>query len=153
MFGIGVTEIILILVVALVIVGPEKLPELAKTIAKGFNEFKRTTNDLKRSFEWNSDNSSRRGRGDAPLSASSDEEADVEEDAVVEDEPRKEPLVPKPKKSVKKTASAGKPVTKKTSVRKRAPAGKAPARKVSTRKAPAGRAPARKKKPDEGGVS
>ena len=51
MFGIGFTEILLILIVALVIIGPEKLPELAKTIGKAFNEFKRTSNDIKRTIE------------------------------------------------------------------------------------------------------
>jgi Tat protein translocase TatB subunit len=51
MFGIGVTEILLILIVALIVVGPEKLPEFARTIGKTFNEFKRTSNDLRRTIE------------------------------------------------------------------------------------------------------
>ncbi len=39
MFGLGVGEILVILVIALVFIGPKKLPELAKTLGKGFSEF------------------------------------------------------------------------------------------------------------------
>lgn len=51
MFGIGMTEVLLILAVALVILGPKKLPELAKTLGKAFGEFKRSVNDLKSSID------------------------------------------------------------------------------------------------------
>ena len=47
MFGIGMTEIIVILVIALIVIGPEKLPELAKTLGKGMAEFKRATDDFR----------------------------------------------------------------------------------------------------------
>lgn len=47
MFGLGMTEIVLILVIALVVVGPKKLPEVAKGLGKGFAEFKKTMNDFK----------------------------------------------------------------------------------------------------------
>ena len=46
-FGIGTGEILIILVIALIIVGPHKLPELAKMLGKGFTEFKRAADDLK----------------------------------------------------------------------------------------------------------
>ncbi|MCD6291950.1 MAG: twin-arginine translocase TatA/TatE family subunit [Deltaproteobacteria bacterium] len=49
MFGIGITEIIIILVVALLVVGPKKLPELAKTLGRGLAEFRRTADDFKSS--------------------------------------------------------------------------------------------------------
>ena len=39
MFGLGVGEIAVILVIALVFIGPKKLPELARTLGKGFREF------------------------------------------------------------------------------------------------------------------
>ena len=39
MFGLGVGEILVILVIALVFIGPKKFPELAKTLGKGFSEF------------------------------------------------------------------------------------------------------------------
>jgi Tat protein translocase TatB subunit len=43
MFGIGMQELIIIAIIALIIVGPKKLPDLAKTLAKGFSEFKKAT--------------------------------------------------------------------------------------------------------------
>ena len=49
MFGIGLTEVIIILVVALLVVGPKKLPELAKTLGRGMAEFRRTADDFKSS--------------------------------------------------------------------------------------------------------
>lgn len=51
MFGIGLPELILILGVALIVVGPEKLPEMAKSIAKGMLELKKTASALKESFD------------------------------------------------------------------------------------------------------
>jgi len=50
MFGIGLTEILLILVVALLVVGPKKLPELARTLGKGLAEFRRTADEFKESI-------------------------------------------------------------------------------------------------------
>ena len=47
MFGIGLPEMILIMALALIVVGPDKLPELARSIAKGVLELKRTVNSLK----------------------------------------------------------------------------------------------------------
>ena len=43
MFGIGVPELILILVVGLIVFGPGKLPEVARSLGKGVREFKRAT--------------------------------------------------------------------------------------------------------------
>jgi len=51
MFGIGMPEILIILAVALIVIGPKKLPDLAKTLGKAFGEFKRSINDLKESVE------------------------------------------------------------------------------------------------------
>lgn len=51
MFGIGMPEMLLILAVALIIIGPKKLPELAKTLGRALGDFKRATNDLKDSIE------------------------------------------------------------------------------------------------------
>jgi len=55
MFGIGMTEILVILAIALVVLGPKKLPELAKTLGKAFGEFKRSINDIKSSVEIDTD--------------------------------------------------------------------------------------------------
>ena len=43
MFGMGMPEIILILAVALIVLGPKKLPEIAKSLGRGIAEFKKPT--------------------------------------------------------------------------------------------------------------
>jgi sec-independent protein translocase protein TatA len=48
---VGVQEMIAIFLVALVLFGPKKLPELGRTIAKAITEFRRASNDLKATFE------------------------------------------------------------------------------------------------------
>jgi Tat protein translocase TatB subunit len=55
MFGIGMPELLLLLAIALIVVGPKKLPELARALGRGFAEFKKATNELKESLETNTD--------------------------------------------------------------------------------------------------
>ena len=50
MFGIGMSELLLILVLALIVIGPNKLPDIARALGRGFAEFRKATDDLKRSF-------------------------------------------------------------------------------------------------------
>ncbi len=50
MFGIGFPELILIMAVALIVVGPDKLPELAKSLGKGIVELKKAASSLKESL-------------------------------------------------------------------------------------------------------
>ncbi len=47
-FGIGPLELIIILVVALLVFGPKKLPEIANTIGKAVREFRKTTTEITR---------------------------------------------------------------------------------------------------------
>ncbi len=51
MFGIGMQELLLILVIALIVLGPKKLPDVAKALGKALNEFKRATSDFKESLD------------------------------------------------------------------------------------------------------
>ena len=51
MFGIGMPEMLLILAVALIVFGPKRLPELAKSLGRALGEFKRATSDLKQTIE------------------------------------------------------------------------------------------------------
>jgi len=51
MFGLGMPEILLILALALIVIGPKKLPDLAKTLGRAMGEFKRSAQDFKRSID------------------------------------------------------------------------------------------------------
>ena len=50
MFGIGMTELMVILVIALLVLGPKRLPEMARSLGRGLAEFRRASNDLRREF-------------------------------------------------------------------------------------------------------
>ena len=51
MGSIGMPEMLVILVIALIIFGPRKLPELGKSLGKSLAEFKRASNDLRSTLE------------------------------------------------------------------------------------------------------
>lgn len=55
MFGIGMPEMLLILAIALIVIGPKKLPDLAKSLGKALGEFKKATNELKDSIQIDSE--------------------------------------------------------------------------------------------------
>ncbi|MDY0269502.1 twin-arginine translocase TatA/TatE family subunit [Trichloromonas sp.] len=47
MFGIGMPELLLILALALIVIGPKKLPDLARALGRGLAEFRKATDELK----------------------------------------------------------------------------------------------------------
>lgn len=51
MLGLGIPEMILILIVALLIFGPKKLPEIGRSVGSAMREFKKGVNDMKESFD------------------------------------------------------------------------------------------------------
>ncbi len=52
MFGsLGTMELVVILVIALIVFGPRKLPELGRSLGKSLGEFKRASNDLRNTLE------------------------------------------------------------------------------------------------------
>jgi sec-independent protein translocase protein TatB len=51
MFGIGMPEMILILAIALIVIGPKKLPDLARSLGRAMREFKKATNEFKESIQ------------------------------------------------------------------------------------------------------
>ena len=50
MFGIGMPELLVILVVALVVLGPKRLPEIARSLGRGMAEFRRASNEFSRTI-------------------------------------------------------------------------------------------------------
>ena len=55
MFGIGMPEMLLLLAIALVVIGPKKLPDLAKSLGRAMREFKKATNELKETMQIDND--------------------------------------------------------------------------------------------------
>lgn len=51
MFGLGIPELIIIFVIALLIFGPKKLPDIGKSIGKAMAEFRKSTQEFKDSME------------------------------------------------------------------------------------------------------
>ena len=51
MFGIGMPEMLVILALALIVIGPKKLPDLAKSLGRAMREFKKATSEFKETIQ------------------------------------------------------------------------------------------------------
>ena len=79
MFGIGMTELMVVFVVGLVVLGPKRLPSLARSLGRTLAEFRHASNDLRRDFMDVSNHI------DSTENQSSDAAAGTEEDAAAQD--------------------------------------------------------------------
>ncbi len=80
MFGIGTSELLVILLIALIVLGPKEIPKVARTLGRAMREFQRVTDELRHTIDMEIENDER-------ASAKSQGNNDVEEkkDGVRED--------------------------------------------------------------------
>ncbi len=55
MFGLGTAELLIILFIALVVLGPKELPKVARTLGRGIRELQRAKDDIKKNIEFEDD--------------------------------------------------------------------------------------------------
>ena len=73
MFGIGTTELLVILFIILLVFGAKKLPELAQGLGKGIREFKKASNDIQEELSMN--------KPDEPVRKTEPEKTDTEKES------------------------------------------------------------------------
>ena len=78
MFGVGMPELLVILVVALLVLGPKKLPEIARSLGRGMAEFRRASNEFTRTLSASLDEPPPA----PPAKSAGDAKSAVEPDAV-----------------------------------------------------------------------
>ncbi len=126
MFGIGSAELIIILIVALIIIGPKKLPELMKTLGKGIAEFRNISSSVKDSLDKEIETAEHEKRKEDAETILAEKK---EKAGASKAEPKTEVKIPEAKAEAKKT-------TAKAGVRKAEPKtdAKAEVTKTTTKK-------------------
>ena len=72
MFGIGPQELLVIMVVGLLVLGPKRLPEIARSLGRGMAEFRRASSDLRQSLSLEDQPTRRAPPPNAPAQAGAD---------------------------------------------------------------------------------
>jgi TatA/E family protein of Tat protein translocase len=114
MFGIGMPELLLILAVALIVIGPKKLPDLARSLGKAMGEFKKATAELKESIQIDSELKDVKQAFDqmnAPAKSTAPKETRAQAADLDEPRPEEEPEGPPPAPSTSSPADAPEPQT------------------------------------------
>jgi len=89
MFNVGPMELIVVLLVALLVVGPKRLPEVGRSIGKSLREFRRATEEVRYSFESSLDDEGHE-EPDNPGSEQDDAGSDGSEPARRQPAPRRD---------------------------------------------------------------
>ncbi|WP_051361232.1 twin-arginine translocase TatA/TatE family subunit [Desulfuromonas sp. TF] len=126
MFGIGMPELLLILALALIVIGPKKLPDIARALGRGLAEFRRATDELKHTFHEESRTSETRDKllrdgkiqppGASPEPYSEEQKApvpDAPEPRKPDDSDSKEPAKPEAKPAMPEEKERAEPEVKK----------------------------------------
>lgn len=80
MFGIGTSEILIILLIALLVLGPKEIPKLAKTLGRGMRELERAKNELRQSIEFEEEEDTRTAKPSTEDENTLEEKTDAEDD-------------------------------------------------------------------------
>jgi Tat protein translocase TatB subunit len=104
MFGIGFPELIVIMIVALVVVGPTKLPDLAKSLGKALQEFRRMADEVKETINEEvireEEPKEKAGKEEPLLQKDTQTESETHINHNTQNEPQKEALIEKDKSAV-----------------------------------------------------
>jgi sec-independent protein translocase protein TatB len=94
MFGIGTSEILIILLIALIVLGPKEIPKVARTLGRAMREFQRITDELRHSIDMEIENDEE-AKTKPPENKTEERKVEVKEDnksSSLEPEAKKETL-------------------------------------------------------------